>query len=245
MSKGWVTFCTGGNWLALAEVYVKSLLRFSKHPITIVALNTKVPFRYENMDNVIERGLDRHCDESICYEKLWAAAHNPYSAGLIMDCDAVANQGVDVLLDEAEQAGNYPLCSLHPGSQSNVTDIMKLLGVSTTTTPYLHATFEFSADCKPFLLECYQKCKWLQGQGIRPASLDETVLNVMLWKIGATKYAKTYDPYWDFCENFMRGDPVNRHSHLYTLDRALLFHGCKDVNRANKILTDLSNFHHR
>jgi hypothetical protein len=243
MRRGFVTFTTGGAFMKLTEVLVKSLLRFSNHPITIFALNAGVPFSYPNMDPVIRKDIASLDFGSICYEKLFASFSNPYDAGVMMDADMVVNRGIDVLLDEATSVGDYPHGSEHPCDPNNQHELMSLLGVPAKTQPYVHATFLFSERAKSFLEDCYRTAKWLQSIGTDPPNKDETVLNVKLWQREATTVARCYDPYYDVITNYLRGQTENPHCHLFSLDRALVFHGCKDLAYATWMLEQLSRHH--
>jgi hypothetical protein len=227
----------------LTEVLVKSLLQFSKYPVTVFALNAEVPFSYPNMDPVIRKDIASLDFGSICYEKLYASYSNPYDAGVMMDADMVVNKGIDALIEEATLVGAYPHGSLHPQDPDNQQELMAMLGVAVKTQPYVHATFLFSKESKPFLEDCYNTAKRLQSVGKEPPNKDETVLNVKLWSAGATKYSECYDPYFEFIDNYLNGYPINKHSSLYTLERSLIFHGCKDTGYAQGMLDRLKSFH--
>ncbi|MCB0337169.1 MAG: hypothetical protein KDD62_12715, partial [Bdellovibrionales bacterium] len=189
------------------------------------------------------RSLSSPDMHSICYEKFYAAFNNPYDYGVVLDADSIANKGIDLLMTEATEVTLYPFASQHPKDPDNQNALMKLFKVSRKSMPYVHSTSLFSSDAKPFFEDCYWESINLQAIGHSPPNQDETVLNVKLWALEASRYAECYDPYFGFIERYFGDLQAPQHSELYSRERSFVFHGCKSRERASRIFERLREFH--
>jgi hypothetical protein len=246
-SKGFVLFTTVNHpYLNLASVAVKSLLRFSKHDVFVVGINGKIPWKH---DRILTESvsLSKPNFENICYLKTQSSLLSPFHQSVQMDGDMIASPSIDNVFDLERSKSPFPKGSLHPFDPVNQLGLMKLLGVTAKTQPYVHATYLYDRTSIPFLEEVAEIERWILkrrffGIGYSPPNFDETILNVALWKHGAyDAFIETYDPYFEGFLNpkgnrTMReifGFPVYRH----------ISHGQKCPTCASSTLARLEQLH--
>ena len=238
MNEGYVTFVDDSQqYQNLTDILVESVLNFSTRPIEIFSINTD--YRHSS-ERVINRRVDLKTSKdyaSICYSKLYSSFNSEFEYGIQLDSDFIITKYMDKLFEDTHTITTTPLGSLHPSDPNNQEFVMNYLGVTKKTQPYVHATYLFSNNCKPFLEECYNLSQFFYQNGINPPNYDETIYNSMLWKYGSNRWVDCYDPYYDFFLNHNHKD-----MHGYGWMKNVNFyscHGIKDPNFARKVLDNL------
>lgn len=243
MKAGYVSFCDH-NYVTLMQVLIDSLDMFSDLPIELFGINMhENPFKNKN---VIFRPIvvDASNFNRICYMKIYASLHTSLDYAAMFDADMIANKNVDDLIDFAqENAKQLPLNAGHGRDPDNQAETMQKMGVSAKSMPYVHATYVFSAESKPFWGEAQRYVDEFTAKGFWPPNADETIINCLLWKHGAKKQMSIYDPFVDVFKEYSEGlgfesGPLAG----YYMGKHLtynVFHGCKDVDKARGILNSL------
>lgn len=239
MSEGYVTFIDNNpKYLELLDTLIESVLLFSEKKIEVFSIN----FDYKHSsDRVLTKRINISDKNfaTICYSKLYSSVNCSFDYGIQLDGDFIITKEMDKLFLETKKIKSTPLGSLHPEDPNNQKNIMDYLSVGKKTQPYVHATYLFNNNCKPFLEECYKLSQELTKKNIFPYNYDETILNVMLWKYNSNEWVDTYDPYYEFfidrdekkIPNYKWMNNVNFYS----------CHGIKDPQYAKQILNKLKN----
>jgi hypothetical protein len=237
-NEGYVVFVNENKkYLDLLEILIESVINFSTKSIEVFSIN----FDYKHSsDRVISRRVDVPVVnfENICYTKLYSSFNSSFDYGIQLDSDFIITKEMDKLFNDCHKIIKYPLGSRHPQDPDNQSQIMSYLGVKEKSQPYVHATYLFSKESKPFLEECYNLSKELQSKGIIPPNYDETILNCMLWKNNVNDFVTTYDPYFDF---FIHRDRNHEHGYGTLPINFYSCHAQKDPIEARKILNKLIN----
>ena len=240
MNEGYVTFVNNNkNYIELTNILIESVLLFSTRHIEVFSIN----FDYiHSSPKVLSKRitLPEETFETICYSKLYSSFNSSFDNGIQLDSDFIITKNMDLLFEDCKKITQTPLGSLHPSDPNNQSEIMDFLGVKEKTQPYVHATYLFSNNCKPFLEECYLLSKEFMSKNIKPQNFDETILNVMLWKYNANNFVTTYDPYYDL---FINRSEENKILHGYGNIPVNFYscHGEKNPELAKIILKNLIN----
>lgn len=241
MSKGFVTFIDSNPiYVGVLETLIRSLLLFSEFPIHVFCINYDLKLNYPNLiKSNINLKQEQSYDEWLMYFKFYAAINNGFDFGCIIDADMIANINIDDLLTLAEkECTEFPIAPFH-GDNCNCDNVMNYLGIKNKTIPYVHGTYLFSKQCKPFLQECYDLSRKFLKINLRPMSLDETILNCLLWKHKANKYLNSYDPYYKIFQDYILNNNNTTQGQGRKNISFHLFHGCKDKNESLNILNKL------
>jgi hypothetical protein len=184
--------------------------------------------------------------EHIAYLKLRAILDSGVEHGVYLDADNVPNRGVDALFAAPPEVGAYPLLPRHPRDLGDDVNgaFMERLGVTAKSMPYVHScALAFSPACRAFLEECQRVSRDCDRTAEHPPVVDETILNVLLWKHGATRYLPSCNIPHRFFERYLdgtyEGDPefaARYRGHPYAFHT---FHYCKDPERARSMLDRL------
>lgn len=239
MNEGYVTFINNNEtYLQLLDVLIESVLHFSEKKIEIFSIN----FDYNHSsDRVLTKRINVPNEnfETICYSKLYSSINSEFDYGIQLDGDFIITKNMDKLFLETRKITTFPLGSLHPDDPNNQQNVMNYLGVTSKSQPYVHATYLFSNQCKPFLENCYKLSIDLMSKNIKPNNYDETILNVMLWKYKSNEWIDTYDPYYEY---FIHKDNTKITNYNW-MENVNFYscHGIKDYNYAKKILKDLKD----
>jgi hypothetical protein len=233
MNEGYSVFVNQNKkYLGLLDILVESILSFSTRPVEIFSIN----FDYKHSsEKVFSKRINLPYEnyETICYSKILSSINSRFSYGIQLDADFIITKEMDNLFDLTKNIKEFPKYCLHPHDPDNQKNLMSYLGVPEKTQPYVHATYLFSDSSKPFLEDCYATSKDLLIKGISPPNLDETLMNVMLWKAGDTD--AFIDPYDLWFEYFLSERFKEKNVNFYSL------HGCKDIDKALDILNGLKN----
>ena len=200
MKIGFVTFCTE-DWVGILNNLVESVLKFSKHEITVFSIN----FNY-NHDDIRVKNIRVEIDNpdyfNVCKIKIYSSINNEYDIGLILDCDMIVTKDVDDIFTEnltLISNSNYPLFAKHPHdpySNPNIwPSILQVIRQYTDKEPkmkYVFASFLFSKKNKWFLEEAYD----LLCNNPPIYGEDEYLLNSLL-----TKYEVNYDIGYNYLPN--------------------------------------------
>jgi len=193
-------------------------------------------------------GAGRH----IAYLKLAAlldALDSGVEQGVYLDADHVPTPEVDRLFEAAtaaELAGGLPLLPRHPrdlGDEVNGA-LMAELGVARKSMPYAHScTMGFGPACRPFLAQCDAVARDCERRGVHPPVVDETIVNVLLWKWQATRQIPSVNLPHRLFESWrdgtLAGHPGFRERYAGHPWEALAFHYGKDPARARAMLAGL------
>ena len=88
----------------------------------------------------------------------------------------------------------------------------------------IHGHVLFNEKCENFIIEWLENCTKYNSY----INSDETVLNLMYWKYNCKNhYLPIIDPWY---ENFYNDESI-----------VCTYHGCKDPNIQQKLLTDIIN----
>lgn len=220
--RGYSLFTTSdARYGQLTRVLVDSLLAFSSHPIHVTVLGGDWQYDHPRVTSTQLR-LRAHRFELICYSKMAASVLSPFAQVAQLDSDMVASPDIDLLFEGHDAGTAFPMGALHPQDPNNQAQLSRLLGVRVKSQPYVHATYLVGQEAREFMMSCLDIADWLVarrrfGFGYRPENFDETVLNVNLWRCGATSsYLPSFDPYFSA---FVRphapnGAPWDRHCRL-------------------------------
>lgn len=237
IEEAFVSFSTPA-YFGILQVMLESVHTFSTRPVVVYGINCDIPFCQEKFPRLIKRRINNNRftegHPSICYMKFPIIYESNIKYGVYIEADDIANVGVDSLFDQARRVQKFPLCPIHSDDPSNQEYIMKFLRVAYKTNPYVHGHIVFSKECFNFLKECYGVCLKIGDVG---ANWDETVLNVMLWKYKVKNwYLPLYDPFYTTVNNYLKGkfSCVRFEKINY-----FMLHGCKDPQKARRVLQKL------
>lgn len=234
MTEGYVTFVDDNPvYSELTNILIESVTQFSSKQIEVFSINCD--FKHSS-DRVINHRINVKEKNfgSICYSKLFASLNSSFDYGVQLDGDFIITEDMDKLFENKNIIKTTPLGSLHPLDPNNQHSVMSHLGVTEKSQPYVHATYFFSKDCKPFIEECYNLSQIYLSNGNHPPNFDETILNVMLWKYGSNQWLDCYDPYFDF---FLNHNTKESHGYGW-MDTVNFYscHGIKDPGHARQVL---------
>lgn len=235
-SEGFVTFATS-NYFDLLKVTLDSAHEFSTRPVIAYGINADIPFSTTEYPRLIKRRIDVDLSKThIFFIKVRIILESGLDYGVYIEADDILNNGVDALFDLCKTIKEYPLCPLHPKDPENQYHIMQRMGVQHKTMPYVHAHILFAHTCRAFLQEWYDAC--LQYGRMAP-NFDETILNVLLWKHGATDYVPVYDPYFESINAWLENRLPTEHGYTQSPIYYYMLHGCKDPRQAAGVLKHL------
>ncbi|MFZ5953496.1 MAG: hypothetical protein ACOYT8_00170 [Candidatus Dependentiae bacterium] len=238
-SEGFVTFATS-NYFDLLKVTLDSAHEFSTRPVIAYGINAEIPFDTAQYPRLIKRRLDVDLSKvHIFFIKVRIILESGLDYGVYIEADDILNKGVDTLFDVCKTIQDYPLCPLHPKDPENQYQIMKLMGVTHKSMPYVHAHILFSHTCRAFLQEWYEACL---KYGRKAPNFDETILNVLLWKYGATQYLPVYDPYFESIQAWRENRIPYEHGYTQPDIHYYMLHGCKNHAQAAYILEQLKQY---
>ena len=239
----WVTHADA-RFLPLAEVLIEGLAAFSRLPVVLYAVDPPADFAYRAPNVIVRRlaGAGRH----IAYLKLTAlldALDAGLERGVYLDADHVPTPEVDRLFAAAGGAGDVPLLPRHPrdlGDEVNGA-LMAELGVTAKSMPYAHScALGFGPACRPFLAECDAVARACERRGVHPPVVDETIVNVLLWKRGARRQLPSANLPHRLFESWLGGslesDPEFTARYAGHPYQVATFHYCKDPARARAML---------
>jgi len=238
--EAWVMYATS-NYFSLAEVTIASIHTFSTRPVVLVGVNADVPFSSEQYPRLIKKRIDANIALRGPYVyKPQCILLSGVSRGIYIDADAIVNKGCDTLFGFCDLVEQYPLCPTHEKEAYVSPDTTAFFGVKERSMHYVHADLIiFSESCKDFLSNWCDVCLNYYYLGI--PCWDETLLNVLLWKIGATQQVTTIDPYNAYIEKYLFLSPAEIAKPPY--NHWFLFHGNKDTDRGWRMLFDLRDKH--
>lgn len=250
MKYGFTTFATV-SWLPLLEVLVDSILKFSKHEITINLINCEWSFNNPRVKiNTIN--VKRPTFFSICACKWLSVLSCEYDIGLILDADMIVTPEIDTIFIENEQkilSSKFPLFAKHPNNvfvdPKHKQPLSALIGHFSDNSPamrYVYASCLFSKNNIWFIEEVYRTMLDLHKQGLTCYIEDEGLINSLL-----VKYQVNYDigynylPNSEFAYDYIENKIENssKFLDLYNRDtcpvKFYTFHGCKDKDEIRKI----------
>ena len=238
--EGWVAYVTP-NYFSLLEVMIASVHAFSTRPIVVVGLNADIPFSTETYPRLIKKRIDVDLEHRSPYVyKPQAILASGLDCGIYVDADVILNHNCDELFKSVALVEECPLNPLHEAEAYVSLEAMEFLGVSERSMHYVHAdVVVFSKQCEPFLKEWRDICLNYPWLGV--PCYDETILNVLLWKKGATKHLPTIDPYNAYFCDYLTLDFEEIAQFPYA--HWFLFHGNKDPERGWKMLKSLQEKH--
>lgn len=235
IEEAFVAFATS-NYFPCIKILLESVKAFSTRKIVVFGLNADVPFSTDEYPCLIKKRIDVDLEQVSAYHwKPRVLLECGVKYAIYIDADLILNAGVDSLFELCREAKQFPICPIHPNDPNDQGNLMKALGVAKKSMPYVHNDqIIFSEECRPFIEE------WLftgiTYQHLAPRH-DEKVLNVLLWKHGATRYAESTDPYFESVNDYVAGKLPGKNCYM--------FHGCKNMSRARKVLDLLIAYHQK
>lgn len=222
------------KYLDLLGVALDSVLSFSDKNIEVFGINFDYP---STNPRVMSKRIDIRNEnfDGICFVKYDAMLRSQFDTGIYLDTDIVATRDTNKLFLNDNLITKYPLLPLHPQDDPNIHYLMSLLGIPKKTQHYVHASiYIFNRRCREFLIQCRATGQYLINHNASSFAGDEGITNCLLWKDNAIDaFMRCCDPnYINFEWKLYDGKDDNE-SLYYTS------HGCKDLERAKKILNHL------
>ena len=223
------------------EILLDSIKAFSKRPIVVFGLNADIPFSSNKYPFMTKKRIDIHplSRENIMFTKPKIILQSKIRRGIYVDADMILNQGCDELFTHHEAITNYPLCPIFVFDPNNQSSVMDAMGVVRKTMHYVQAQLIFSEKCHQFLKEWESSCITYRELA-KHADHDETVLNVLLWKYGATDSIRIWEPFYNLAYDYLNEsfDMHYKYGYINFINKIdfYMFHGCKNVNESNMIL---------
>jgi hypothetical protein len=223
--KGFVVFTTANDpYFSLSQLLVDSLLRFSEHEILLAGVGFEPPSSSTRVKTV-RLEADPRNKFDIFLSKFRASLSSPFQLSVQLDADMIALRNVDEIFNQNLGDLRFPSGAVHPGDPRNQRNLMRHLGIGSSSQPYVHGTYLFSTEAKQFLNECLDLGLALKNKirfqpWLRPHNWDETILNVKLWEKGATaSYLHWFDPYFEsfFSDAAGRTSIYGRNSEPYVI----------------------------
>lgn len=239
--EAWVAY-SDENYFPLLEITIASVHAFSSRPIVAVGVNADIPFSTEKYPRLIKKRIDVDLSNRPIYVyKPQAILASNVNRGVYIDSDAILNKGCDALFDFCYAVEEHPLCPSHEKEAYVAPDSMIFFGVYSRSMHYVHAdVLVFSKSCKNFIEDWNDICLSYYYRGI--PCWDETLLNIYLWKIGATKQLLTIDPYNAYLDKYLSLNTSELSQPPYSY--WYVFHGNKQGNDGWDILKRLQDHPH-
>lgn len=236
--EAWVAYATS-NYFPLAEVMIAGVHAFSTRSIVLVGVNADVPFSEEQYPRLIKKRIDVDLKRISPYLiKPQAILASGVEKGIYIDCDILLNRNCDALFRYTEQIEDHPLCPLHPDEAYVSQMPLDFFGITKRSMHYIHADLiVFSKKCRWFLQNWCDICLIFPHLG-NPC-YDETLLNVCLWKMGATRHLPTIDPYFEHFTEYLTLNAEQLQKEPYC--NWHLFHGNKDPGKGFEMLQTLKS----
>src|SRR5262249_3110487 len=119
------------------------------------------------------------------------------------------------------------------------------LGVAAKSMPYVHTcVLGVAPTCRPFLAECDAVARDCERRGVPVPVVDETIVNVLLWKWGATRQIPSVNLPHRLFESWRDGTlaapPDSRERSGAHPWEALAFHSGRAPARARAILAGMA-----
>jgi hypothetical protein len=238
--EGWVLYATD-NYFSLLEVAIASLHSFSSRPVIAVGLNADIPFSQKIYPRLIKKRIDVDLNTHSPYLcKPLAILEADLDYGVYVDADIIANINCDALFEEARNVGEHPLLPKHPDDAWVHPDSIDYLGLGKRSMHYVHCdVIAYSKKCLPFLREWADLCMNSSWLGV--PCYDETLMNLLLWKKGATGQLHTCDPFIHHIDEYL--EQSNKALALPPYQNWWMFHGNKDPYRGWSVLEALEEKH--
>ncbi len=219
----------------------------------------------DNIGTVDRRNTEAFRTLSYKFKVIMDLLDGGLEEGVFLDADGIANTNIEELFSYCKEIDNYPLATKHvheyllwdgrgdPRKNDALEKpLMELCKVSARSC-YLVSTncFIFNQKTRPFFEECWKIAQYpeiLKEPGIYAPFQDETIFNVVLWKIGATKmlpisFYNLLDHYNLLRFQTERGTNRYLNSEWQYMpeskEQVKFFHGCKDVKELAKIVSHL------
>ena len=293
--KAYVVCAVGQSYIDASEYIIKGLQRYSKYPVILYYTNGLVNYKYDNCilqpfsikDRVIDDGHSLKLFTTLKAEITLSSIKNYDVDTIVMlDSDIVVTPSIDNIFKDYElELENYPIFMKYSW------DIITIMGrphVGEYLIKYINAGQQripamcsccciANRNCLSFLEDWKRYCEdehlidyyYKANKDIYFDFNDESIVNALLWKYGATKYIPTNFAWaWKnetarFCFDFYDGKvgELERHSSLPThwkipepyevpFGLSVLpekkrnlwgFHGPKDVQEIENIMNEIEN----
>lgn len=195
ISEAFICFVTSSNY-ALLPVYLDSIHLFSTRSVVVFCIGCDATIDSSRHPRAVSRSIPRGAGHSVFYNKILCAATalQWYDRVAYVEPDSVVNYRIDDVWQWLEEWKDlsYPLLPRHPDNPGDQSAHMQDLSVKSPTMRYGHAHLLFTRNSLSFFLQTFWHS---QVTSVHGANWDETLLNVALWKHGATQQACLYDPY--------------------------------------------------
>ena len=195
------------------------------------------------------------------------ALDNGVTRGIYLDGDQIANTNVDTMFDYFSDMDNFPLVAkgifdmmMINGKSDIERPLMNKLGVENRGTYLQTCALTFNENCRWFInewIDLNDDGDILSNPGLYAPFQDETTCNVLLWKYKYKKHLpsvsmnvlnnKTVDYYYKHMDTgkdyVITEDGIGHRDGWnkipYPKDTVKVFHGCKNYNECDKIISKI------
>ena len=226
------------QYVALLDVLLDSIHLFSSRSVIVFTVDFDLMINRTRHSRLFtERIAQNDCGPNIYACKIYAMIASEVQYGVQIDVDSVVNYHVDLLFEMLHQwPHEFPLAPKHPGDPKDYKYDMKEHHVQYASTPYMHGAFLWTFRSYRFLLLVLTS---MQRVSFQNAQLDETAMNVMLWK-AKTKYVLCkYDPYGPIYIDKYEKSEKNPECLPHCDGIYLVFHGQKESSVSEQIFRRL------
>lgn len=254
MKKGLVGF-TNEKYIALTEVFVDSVLKFSSLPVTIITMGFDHDFKNNRVNN---KRLDLELNQNSWVEstlsKYIVCAQTPYDITFYADIDMVITKQFEPWFDSIEStvASLEKLFSCkHPHFPCNETNhsllqFFKKFGIGVTPDYILSAGYAYNRKFIPRFLDAHKRAIDLVREGVEFPTGEECFLNAFLMQNNLI-HDSGYDylPNAELFESYINKSlHAKNYIHPIYLEQGryinpVLFHGNKDINRARYMIEEI------
>ena len=240
-------FFVTASYTPLVDTFLESLHEFSNRSILVFGIDIDVSLDRKRFPRAIPLKITGAA-HSVYFNKIKTALHalSMFDRVIYIEPDSVVNYRVDDLWDIIAARPNlpYPILPRHPLDPKNQAALMKDLGVDRKSMPYGHGHLMFTRRTMSFFIDAFMYSQ----QGVsNTANFDETLINVLMWKMNAATQACLFDPYgadeteneWYFHHRLLDSTPKDKP--LIDIRAYHVFHGIKDPNYQRELFEKLKD----
>ena len=237
--EAFVIFSNGKkHFVDLLNVLLDSIHLFSSRPVIVFTVDFDLMVNRTRHSRLFTERISQNvCGPNIYACKIYAMIASEVHYGVQIDADSVVNYNVDLLFEMLHQwPFDLPLAPKHPNDPHDYKFDMEEHHVSHRTTPYMHGAFLWTNRSYPFLRTVLML---MQRGAFQNAQLDETAMNVMLWKAKTQYVLCKYDPYGPISINKYENSEKIPECLPHCDGIYLVFHGQKESSVSEQIFQRL------
>lgn len=248
MTEGFCVFVTP-NFVDLCDVLLEGLNRYSTRIVELWGINCDLSSKASG--RVIVRRVDSpHGDHSgLMMCRTWCLLGSQLDVGVLLDADCIPTPEVDKVFELGSLVEGYPLHVSHMDPINLERDWVKegwtRMGMTVEMSmSYVHAACLFNRSCMHHFLEVLDTHR--RWRSDRFWGSDELAHNVNLWKRGCSKQLGFFlvpvdvDGKSKVCSVVLRPYRFDS-SMVLNWEFPGIFHGCKDVEQASRLLKEVES----